>query len=119
MHPPNQMTPNQYLYTSGPNAGAYQQVYLRMMGDTTWHWAGCAWRYLPSEFELKSRYGQGRDWALKYDDLEPFYNQAEVMMGVCGPDPKVEDLGSPPPAALPHGSAADFLCGATIPQAHQ
>lgn len=65
------------------------------MGGTTWHWAGCAWRYLPSDFELKTRYGQGRDWALTYDDLEPFYYQAEVMMGVCGPDPAVEDLGSP------------------------
>nr|WP_298797987.1 GMC family oxidoreductase [uncultured Acetobacter sp.] len=110
-HPPNQITPNEYLHTTGPDAEAYQQVYLRMMGGTTWHWAGCAWRYLPSDFELKSRYGQGRDWALKYEDLEPFYYQAEVMMGVCGPDPAKEDLGSPrkqpyPMDALPISYAA-------------
>lgn len=35
-HPPDQQTPNEYLHTSGPNAEAYQQVYLRMMGGTTW-----------------------------------------------------------------------------------
>lgn len=32
-HPPNQMTPNEYLHTTGPDAEAYQQVYLRMMGE--------------------------------------------------------------------------------------
>ncbi|AAV89909.1 solbitol dehydrogenase large subunit [Zymomonas mobilis subsp. mobilis ZM4 = ATCC 31821] len=112
MHPPDQSTPNAYLHTTGPDAQAYQQSYLRILGGTTWHWSACAWRYLPSDFELRSRYGVGRDWALKYDDLEPFYYQAESMMGVCGPDPKVEDLGSPrrqpyPMEALPLSYAAE------------
>lgn len=94
-HPPNQTSPNSYLHTTGPDAEAYQQVYLRMMGGTTWHWAGCAWRYLPSDFKLNKLYGHGRDWPISYDDLEPYYDKAEKMMGVCGPDPKDEDLGSP------------------------
>ncbi|GAD27538.1 sorbitol dehydrogenase large subunit [Gluconobacter thailandicus F149-1 = NBRC 100600] len=95
MHPPDQGSPNGYLHTTGPDGAAYQQGYLRVVGGTTWHWAGCAWRYLPSDFELHSRYGVGRDWAIKYDDLEPFYYQAEVMMGVAGPNMDVDDLGSP------------------------
>lgn len=112
MHPPDTRTPNAYLHTKGPHAAAYQQSYLRVLGGTTWHWSACAWRYLPSDFELYSRYGVGRDWALSYDDLEPFYHQAEVKLGVCGPDPAVEDLGSPrqqpyPMPAMPLSFAAE------------
>nr|AAY15211.1 sorbitol dehydrogenase [Pantoea agglomerans] len=80
---------------TGPDGAAYQQGYLRVVGGEIWHWAGCAWRYLPSDFELHSRCGDGRDWAIKYADLEPFYYQAEVLLGVAGPNLDVVDLGSP------------------------
>ena len=29
-------------------------------------------------------YGQGVDWPISYDDLEPYYGQAEIQMGVSG-----------------------------------
>lgn len=86
-----------YLQVDGPDGYAYQTDYLRLVDGTTWHWAGCAWRHLPNDFRLKSKYGVGRDWPIGYDDLEPYYYCAEVEMGVCGPDPSRggEDLGSP------------------------
>jgi choline dehydrogenase-like flavoprotein len=86
-----------YLQVDGPDGDAYQTDYLRLVGGTTWHWAGCAWRHLPNDFRLHSRYGVGRDWPISYDDLEPYYYRAELEMGVCGPDPSrgAEDLGSP------------------------
>jgi fructose 5-dehydrogenase large subunit len=86
-----------YLQVDGPDGDAYQTDYMRLVGGTTWHWAGCAWRHLPSDFRLKSKYGVGRDWPIGYDELEPYYYRAEVEMGVCGPDPSRggEDLGSP------------------------
>ncbi|MGV2290076.1 GMC family oxidoreductase [Trinickia sp. YCB016] len=86
-----------YLQVDGPDGSAYQTDYLRVVGGTTWHWAGCAWRHLPNDFQLKTKYGVGRDWPISYEDLEPYYYRAEVEMGVCGPDPSrgAEDLGSP------------------------
>ncbi|WP_198155254.1 FAD-dependent oxidoreductase [Candidatus Burkholderia verschuerenii] len=86
-----------YLQVDGPDGYAYQTDDMRLVGGTTWHWAGCAWRHLPNDFRLKSQYGVGRDWPIGYDDLEPYYYRAEMEMGVCGPDPSRggEDLGSP------------------------
>jgi choline dehydrogenase-like flavoprotein len=49
-------------------------------------WTGCTPRMLPSDFEMQSRYGVGLDWPLTYDDLEPFYCEAEAIMAVSGPE---------------------------------
>lgn len=87
---------NNYLISKGEFN--YTIHYIRAVGGTTWNWKAAAWRYLPSDFDLKSRYGVGRDWPIGYEDLEPYYYQAEVELGVSGPsnDPKSgNDLGSP------------------------
>jgi choline dehydrogenase-like flavoprotein len=39
---------------------------------------------LPEDFELRTRYGFGQDWPISYDDLEPFYCDAEDLMSVGG-----------------------------------
>ncbi len=93
---------NGYLIQKGEQA--YDAQYLRVVGGTTWHWAASAWRYLPEDFQLKSRYGVGRDWPISYDDLEHYYQWAEEELGVWGPGD--EELGSPrskpyPMAPLP------------------
>jgi choline dehydrogenase-like flavoprotein len=59
---------------------------LKLVGGTTWHWGGACWRNLPNDFKLKSTYGVGRDWPIGYEDLEPWYHQAEIRMGVSGDD---------------------------------
>jgi choline dehydrogenase-like flavoprotein len=41
-------------------------------------------RLLPEDFELRSRYGVGRDWPVSYDDLRPYYAEAEKLLGVAG-----------------------------------
>jgi choline dehydrogenase-like flavoprotein len=48
-----------------------------------------AWRFMPEDFAMASRYGipDGSalaDWPIGYDELEPFYTQAEYELGVCG-----------------------------------
>lgn len=49
-------------------------------------WTGCTPRFMPNDFSLKSTYGVGVDWPLSYDDLEPYYSEAEEIMAICGPD---------------------------------
>jgi choline dehydrogenase-like flavoprotein len=67
--------------------------YLRVVGGTTWHWAGIAIRPLPVEFRMRSSYDVGVDWPMSYEDLEPFYSQAETELGVAGDD--TVNYGSP------------------------
>jgi choline dehydrogenase-like flavoprotein len=48
-----------------------------------------AWRFMPEDFAMASTYGipDGSalaDWPISYDDMEPFYTQAEYEIGVCG-----------------------------------
>jgi choline dehydrogenase-like flavoprotein len=57
--------------------------YVRMVGGTTLHWQGSTFRMLPADFRMHSEYGQGLDWPLGYDDLEPFYRKAEHEIGVA------------------------------------
>ena len=56
----------------------------RVVGGTARHWTGITWRFLPEDFKLKSLRGVGRDWPIDYDELEPFYTDAEYLLGVCG-----------------------------------
>ena len=81
-HPVYQPQDNGYLIQAGPES--YKAEYIRIVGGTTWHWAAQAWRVLPNDMRLKSMYGVGRDWPLSYEELEPFYHEAEVKMGVSG-----------------------------------
>ena len=63
--------------------------YLRLVGGTTWHWLGTTLRFVPDDFRLRSRFGVGVDWPISYDDLEPWYCEAERELGVAG-DPNAD-----------------------------
>ena len=76
---------------AGPDL--FASTYLKVVGGTTWHWLGTCLRFVPNDFRLKSLYGQGADWPIAYDDLEPFYGEAETEVGVSGDG--ADDLGAP------------------------
>lgn len=88
-HPTFTPEPNHYIEQAGPHPFAAQ--YIRMLGGTSWHWAAQMWRNLPNDFRTKSRYGVGKDWPIGYDELEPYYHEAEAIAGVGGSP----DNGSP------------------------
>src|SRR6516165_4045900 len=60
------------------------------------HWNAETWRFLPSDFELKThltkRYGEKflpadmtiQDWGVTYDELEPHYDRFEYLCGTSG-----------------------------------
>jgi gluconate 2-dehydrogenase alpha chain len=60
------------------------------------HWNGQTWRFLPSDFILKShltqRYGASflpadmtiQDWGISFEDLEPHYDKFEYLCGTSG-----------------------------------
>jgi choline dehydrogenase-like flavoprotein len=56
------------------------------VGGSTLHYVGEAHRLHPESFTLARDHGAGADWPLGYDALEPFYAEAEALIGVAGPD---------------------------------
>ena len=49
-------------------------------------WWGCTPRFMPDDFKMKSLYGIEQDWPLDYNDLDPYYDEAEQLMSISGPD---------------------------------
>ena len=74
-------------------ARPFASTYLKVVGGTTWHWLGTCLRFVPNDFQLRSRYGQAVDWPIGYDEIEPFYGEAEAEIGVAGD--AADDLGAP------------------------
>ena len=75
---------------AGPDT--FKSTYLKAVGGTSWPWLGTCVRYLPSDFQIQSLFGRAVDWPIGYDELEPYYTEAEQELGVAGND--AEDLGS-------------------------
>lgn len=73
-------------YDQDVNKTPFKSYYERIAGGSTWHWQGICIRMFPNDFRMKSRYGIGVDWPLSYDDLEPWYSDAEQEIGVAGSD---------------------------------
>src|SRR5262245_37364493 len=81
----------------------FKSTYERRTGGSTWHWLGHTPRMLRADFEMKTRYGKGKDfpaamvdWPISYDDLEPWYCEAEAEMGVAGSDEEWNNLFDSP-----------------------
>ena len=80
-----------YFVQKGPQK--YGSSYSRLLGGSTLHWLGVSLRMLPEDFELRSRYGVGRDWPVGYRELEPYYRAAEFEMGVSADAAEQSHLG--------------------------
>ena len=72
---------NGYFVERGPLP--FGSTYARTFGGTTLHWMGVAFRMLPEDFELRTRFGHGLDWPIGYRDLMPHYDRAEEEIGVA------------------------------------
>jgi len=71
---------HKYLF-SGDISGAQVE---RAVGGSTLVWDGTAIRAHKSDFERLVVEGEEYSWPLSYQDLEPYYCEAEKMMGCSG-----------------------------------
>jgi choline dehydrogenase-like flavoprotein len=77
---PGQPDTSAYLVQNGPFAT--DTTYTRVLGGTTMHWEAKTPRMLPEDFRMRSTFGLSQDWPVSYDDLSPYYIQAERELGV-------------------------------------
>ena len=54
------------------------------VGGLAMHWGAVTPRFSPEDFKQRSLYGVGTDWPITYEELDPFYQEAEELMGVAG-----------------------------------
>ena len=78
----------------------------RMVGGRTNHWGRISLRFGPDDFRRKSLDGLGDDWPITYDDVKPWYDEVDKLVGIFG---SIENLPNepdgifhPPPAPRYH-----------------
>jgi choline dehydrogenase-like flavoprotein len=56
----------------------------RMVGGRTNHWGRISLRFGPNDFKHRSIDGLGEDWPISYDDVAPYYDKVDQLIGVFG-----------------------------------
>ena len=89
-------------YTSASTDPARQFWWWRsrMLGGRTNHWGRISLRNGPYDFKPKSRDGLGFDWPISYEDVAPYYDKAEMLVGVYGSNEGLENTPDSPAGCL-------------------
>lgn len=56
----------------------------RMLGGRTNHWGRISLRFGPKDFKHKDVDGLGENWPITYDEVKPYYDRLDKMIGVFG-----------------------------------
>jgi choline dehydrogenase-like flavoprotein len=72
----------------------------RMLGGRTNHWGRISLRNGPYDFKPYSRDGLGFDWPISYEDVAPYYDKVEMLIGVHGSNDGLENTPNSSPGVL-------------------
>jgi choline dehydrogenase-like flavoprotein len=89
-----------YTSASSDPAQEFKWWRARMLGGRTNHWARIALRNGPYDFKPRSRDGLGFDWPISYEDVAPYYDKVEMLVGVYGTNEGLENTPDSPPGVL-------------------
>ncbi len=78
-------------YVSAPGTD-WMWFRSRMLGGRTNSWGRISLRNGPYDFKPHSRDGKGFDWPIRYEDLAPYYDRTEELIGVFGSAENIENL---------------------------
>jgi choline dehydrogenase-like flavoprotein len=88
-------------YTKAPGTN-FLWWRARMLGGRTNHWGRISLRFGPDDFRRKSLDGMGDDWPITYDDVAPYYDRVDQLVGIYGSREGIHNepdgLFQPPPA---------------------
>ena len=63
----------------------------RMLGGRTNHWGRISLRFGERDFKHKSYDGHGDDWPIGYEDVKPYYDKVDKLIGVFGTKENIEN----------------------------
>ena len=76
------------LYARPPRPGARREPFLWSralgVGGSTLHYQAEAHRFPAHAFRMRTERGVAADWPLAYEELAPFYERVEKLLGVAG-----------------------------------
>src|SRR5688572_22410030 len=79
-------------YTNAPG-NQFDWFRTRMLGGRTNHWGRISLRFGPDDFRRKSLDGLGDDWPITYEDVKPYYDEVDKLVGIFG---SIENLPNEP-----------------------
>lgn len=87
-------------YTTAPG-NSFDWYRNRQLGGRTNHWGRISLRYGPDDFNPHSRNGMGDDWPIGYDEIAPYYDRLDRMVGIFGSEEGLRNapdgIFQPPP----------------------
>ena len=63
----------------------------RMVGGRTNHWGRISLRFGPKDFKRKDIDGLGDNWPIGYEDIKPYYDRIDKLLGVFGSNEGLEN----------------------------
>src|SRR6267142_3359873 len=73
----------------------------RMLGGRTNHWGRISLRMGPDDFKRRSLDGLGEDWPITYDEIKPYYDKLDRLVGIFGSNEGIpnepDGVFQPPP----------------------
>lgn len=72
----------------------------RMLGGRTNHWGRISLRNGPYDFKGYSRDGLGIDWPFSYEEIAPYYDKVEMLVGIYGSKEGLENTPDSPDGCL-------------------
>ena len=100
-------------YTNAPGSD-WMWWRARMLGGRTNHYGRISLRMGPYDFKPYTRDGKGFDWPFSYEELAPYYDKAEELIGVFGSAENLENTPDgkfqPPPAPRAYERLIKIAC---------
>lgn len=71
-------------YVTGDTRANFGYHHVRGVGGSSLSFTGEAHRINPKSMSMQTRFGVASDWPVSYDELEPYWVEAEHLVGVSG-----------------------------------
>ncbi|MBK9255127.1 MAG: GMC family oxidoreductase [Saprospiraceae bacterium] len=88
------------------NGTSFDWFRSRMLGGRTNHWGRISLRFGPKDFKRKDQDGLGDNWPISYDDIKPYYDKVDKLIGIFGSkegiDNEPDGFFLPPPKPRLH-----------------
>ncbi|HEY4334555.1 MAG TPA: GMC family oxidoreductase [Puia sp.] len=95
-----------YTQSGKPGTIPWEWWRARMLGGRTNHWGRISLRFGPKDFKRRSIDGLGDDWPIGYEDVKPYYDKIDRLLGVFGSnegrDNDPDGIFLPPPKPRLH-----------------
>ncbi len=89
-----------YVRTTEEASGRFDWWRARMLGGRTNHWGRISLRNGPYDFKPRTRDGLGFDWPITHEEVQPYYDKVELLIGVYGSNEGLENTPNSAPGCL-------------------